>query len=370
MTGKKTPLYEVHEKLGANIIDFNGWLMPIKYSSVIDEHNTIRKKAGLFDVSHMGEFLIFGKKASEFIDNLITNDIKNIDEEQCIYSPMCNENGTIIDDLLVYKHTNEHYMLVVNASNIDKDFQWIEKIKKELYGSIEEDELHIRDVSESTAMMALQGPESVKILSKVTDVDVKKIKRFRFKDNVLITDVKTLISRTGYTGEDGFEIYVNADDAIDVWNSIMDAGGKNIKPIGLAARDTLRLEAGLMLYGNDIDDTTTPLEAAIEWTVKLNKDVFIGKDELLRQKAEGPEKKMVGLEMIEKGIPRTGYTIRLDLEDIGVVTSGTFSPTYKKSIGIGYVKTEYSEIGIIFDVMIREKPCKAKVVELPFYSKR
>jgi aminomethyltransferase len=368
MNARKTPLYELHEKLGARMIDFHGWMMPVQYKGVIEEHNAVRKKAGLFDVSHMGEVLVFGSNATEFVNHSITNDVNRMADGQCLYTPMCYENGTIVDDLLVYKHNSEHYMLVVNASNSEKDFKWIESRMRDFMAE-DESEIGLRNVSESTAMLALQGPKSGGMLQKLTDVDLKQIKRLRFRDNVMLGEVKALVSRTGYTGEDGFEIYMNAGECVEVWEGLIDAGGRVLQPVGLGARDTLRLEAGLMLYGNDIDESTTPMEAAIGWTVKFDKKEFIGRDELLRQKADGVEKRMAGFELIEKGVPRHGHKIALDSGEIGYVTSGTFSPTLGKSIGLCYVKPEYSSMGVIFDVMIRDRPIKARVVEIPFYRR-
>ncbi|MFH1055671.1 MAG: glycine cleavage system aminomethyltransferase GcvT [Candidatus Altiarchaeota archaeon] len=380
MDVKKTPLYGNHERAGARIVDFHGWMMPVQYKGVIEEHMCVREKAGLFDVSHMGEFLVFGSKATEFVNHLVTNDVNAISDGQCMYTPMCYENGTIVDDLLVYKHNSQHYMLVVNASNIDKDYKWVRSHMGDISKSSEakicvadeddcKDDICLRDVSDGTAMLALQGPKAKEILPKLTDFDVTTIKRFFFKDNVMVGDVKALVSRTGYTGEDGFELYVNARDGPDLWENILDASKGEVQPIGLGARDTLRLESALMLYGNDIDDTTTPYEAIIGWTVKLDKKEFIGKDALVKQKASGVKKKLVGFELVDRGVPRQGYKIEVKGKEVGHVTSGTFSPVLKKSIGLGYVKAEYKEEGTAIDIMIRDNPCKATVVELPFYKR-
>jgi len=274
-------------------------------------------------------------------------------------------------------------MLVVNASNADKDHKWITEHAKDVLSadkaagaSIKEDsedtheeELVVRNVSDNTAMIALQGPKAEEILGKVVDVDLSGLKRFRFADAVVIADVKALVSRTGYTGEDGFEIYVSSAGCVEVWDALVEAGAADLTPVGLAARDTLRLEAALMLYGNDLNEQTTPLEAAIEWTVKLEKDEFIGKDELLRQKASGVEKKMVGFELLERGVARHGYKITVDGDEIGYVTSGSYAPSLKKSIGLGYVKAEHAEKGAEFEVVVRDKQVKAKVVELPFIKR-
>jgi len=359
---RKTPLYPNHLNLNARMVDFHGWLMPVQYAGVIGEHNFVREKAGLFDVSHMGEFTLTGPKSSDFINRIVTNDIEKASAGQCVYSSMCHENGTIVDDLIVYKHGRDDYMVVVNASNISKDFDWMS-------GKLG-DGATLQNVSDYTSMLALQGPKAKDILAEVSDFDVAGLKRFHFRSGVMVCGIKSLVSRTGYTGEDGFEIYADSEDAAGLWDGLMTAGGKRIQPIGLGARDTLRLESALMLYGNDIDDTTTPLEATIGWTVKLDKKDFIGKDALLKQTAAGVKKKLVGFELVEKGIPRQGYKVTSGGKEIGQVTSGTFAPTLKKSIGLAYVKPEYSHIGSTFDVMIRGAPTKAKVVELPFYRRK
>jgi len=364
MAARKTSLYGVHERLGARIIDFHGWMMPVQYKGVVEEHLCVREKAGLFDVSHMGEFMVSGPGATEAVNRVVTNDVSRIADGQCLYTPMCYENGTIVDDLIVYRHDSGRYMLVVNASNIEKDYGWI---KSKMAG---DGDVSLKDASDDTAMLALQGPKAEAILRKAVNIKLKEIGRFRFKDEVMVCGVKALVSRTGYTGEDGFELYVDSGDAVGVWDSIMDAGKKQgLQPIGLGARDTLRLEAGLMLYGNDIDDTTTPLEAGLGWTVKRDKKEFTGRDALLRQKAAGVGKRLVGFELVDRGVPRHGYEIRSGSESVGRVTSGTYSPTLRRSIGMGYVKPECGEVGTAFDVVIRDTPHKAKVVALPFYRR-
>ncbi|MCX6695684.1 MAG: glycine cleavage system aminomethyltransferase GcvT, partial [Candidatus Altiarchaeota archaeon] len=353
----------VHVKLGARVIDFGGWLMPVQYSGVIEEHECVRNRAGLFDVSHMGEFLVSGPKSAEFLNTLVTNDVSKMADGQCLYTPMCYENGTIVDDLIIYKHNSQSYMLVVNASNISKDYEWAGKSVK--------DGVKLSNVSDKTAEIAIQGPLAEKILQKLSDSKLSDLQYMHFKDNVKVSGVKALVSRTGYTGEDGFEAYVDYKDAVKVWNALMDAGKEHgIMPAGLGARDTLRLEAALMLYGNDIDDTTTPFEAKIGWTVKLDKGDFTGRTVLAEQKDSGVKKKLVGFEMVEKGIPRHGYEINVGSRKVGYVTSGTFSPTLKKSIGLGYVETEYSKEGTMLSVMIRGSQVAAKVVPTPFYKRK
>ncbi len=377
MKPKKTPLHGIHESLNAKIVDFHGWLMPVQYSSIVAEHEAVRTKAGLFDVCHMGEFLVYGPDATSYINKLVTNDVTKVSDKQCMYTPMCKDDGCIIDDLIVYRYGRDRYMLVVNASNIEKDLAWAKAVRKryidearEYKENFSEKDLVIQDISEKTSLIALQGPKSQDILSKAAEEDVSRLKRFHIMEDVGIGDSKAVISRTGYTGEDGFEIYAQSDCAKDIWEKIMAAGkGHGLLPCGLGARDTLRLEAALMLYGNDIDEDKTPLEAPLSWTVKLDKKDFVGKDALLKQKENGVKTNLVGLELTEKGIPRTGYSVTSKGQPIGKVTSGTYSPTLKKSIGLAYVTPKFSADGTQLEVVIRDKPVAAKVVKTPFYRR-
>jgi aminomethyltransferase len=362
---KKTPLFEIHKKLGAKIIEFGSWLMPVYYTSVIDEHNTVRNRVGLFDVSHMGEFTIRGKDALAFIQRLITNDASRLNNNQALYTPMCNDNGTIIDDLLVYKFSDEYFMLVVNASNIEKDYKWIEEIAKKF-----DRDVILKDISDETSLLALQGPKAEKVLQKITNLDLSQIKYYWFKEG-RIDKIQAIISRTGYTGEDGFEIYIKPEYAPKVWNRLLEIGKEEgIKPVGLGARDTLRLECAMLLYGNDMDETKTPLETNIAWTVKFNKEDFIGKEVLLKQKEEGVKQRLVGFELLEHGIPRHNYSILKDKERIGTVTSGSFSPTLKKGIGLGYVKINFGKERTEIQIQIRKRTVKARVVKTPFYKRK
>ncbi len=362
---KKTPLFETHKRLGAKIIEFGPWLMPLYYTSIVDEHNTVRNRVGLFDVSHMGEFNIRGKDALAFVQRLITNDASYLDNNQVLYTPMCNDKGTIIDDLLVYKFSDEHFMFVVNASNIEKDYKWIEGVVKR-FGK----DIVLKDISDETPLLALQGPKSQETLQKVTDLDLSQIKYYWFQKG-MIEEIQVIISRTGYTGEDGFEIYIKPEYAPKVWNKILEVGKEEgIKPIGLGARDTLRLECAMLLYGNDMDETRTPLETNIAWTVKSDKENFIGEEALLKQKEEGIKQKLIGFELLERGIPRHNYPILKNREKIGIVTSGGFSPTLKKGIGLGYVKTDFSKEGTEIQIQIREKLVKAQIVKIPFYRRK
>ena len=336
--------------------------MPVQYSGVIEEHNAVRNTAGLFDVSHMGEIEIKGPKADKFLQSLVTNDITKLVDGKILYTVMCYENGGIVDDLLVHKKADNHYMLCVNASNIDKDYQWI--LKHQIDGA------EVQNVSDETAQLALQGPSAQKILQQIADTDLADLKKFNFK-NELLANVKVLIARTGYTGEDGFEIYFKSQDAEFLFRKILEIGKQDgIMPVGLGARDTLRLEMGYSLYDHEIDQNHNPLEANLGWAIKLDKGDFIGKQALIKIKEEGLKRKLVGFELIERGIPRAKYKLFKNNKETGEVVSGTFSPSLKKAIGTGYVASEYSEIGEKIEIDIRGKKVKGKVVKTPFYKKQ
>ena len=364
MNVKKTAFNQIHKKLGAKIVEFAGYEMPIQYSGIIDEHMAVRNSAGLFDVSHMGEFEIRGVDALKIVQNVTTNDASKLYNGKVQYSAMCYPDGGIVDDLLVYCF-DDHFMFVVNAANLAKDFEWINSQK----GSLRTD---IINKSDETSLLALQGPNSAKILQKIVSIDLGKMEYYTFAKGK-ISGVDAVISRTGYTGELGFEIYFNASPSLadTVWNSIMDAGKEfSIKPIGLGARDTLRLEYGFCLYGNDIDKTTNPLEAGLGWITKLDKGDFIGRDVLLKVKKEGLKRKLVGFTINEdKAFPRHGYEIKSNGKCIGHVTSGTFSPVLQKGIGMGYVNLPYDEPGTKIYIDIRKKEIEAQVVKFPFIKK-
>lgn len=351
----ETPLYKEHLKLGAKITEFSGWLMPLYYTNIIDEHITTRTKVTIFDTSHMGEFEIIGKDAFNFLQKVITNDLRKLEQGKALYTVMCNEKGGCVDDLVVYRLANK-YMLVVNAANIKKDFEWLLSHK---FGDVE-----IKDISYETAKLDVQGPKAELLLQKLTNTSLSKIKRF-YSSYINLANVPCLISRTGYTAEDGFEIYFSRKDAPYLWNKLLDTG-KNlgIKPAGLGARDTLRIEACYSLYGHEINETLTPLEAGLSFVVDFNKD-FIGKEALLKSDIE---KKLVCFEMLT-GIPRQDYEI-FNKEKIGWVTSGTYSPLFKKGIGLGYVKKGYAEIGKEININIRNHLHKAIIVKRPFYNYR
>jgi aminomethyltransferase len=359
---KNTPFTEKHIALGAKMAEFAGFNMPISYSGINDEHATVRNNAGVFDVSHMGEFILKGDKALDLIQCVTSNDALKLIAGKAQYSCLPNENGGIVDDLIVYCiEENKVYMLVVNASNIVKDWEWISKHNTE--------NVEMHNISDKTCLLAIQGPNATKILQPLTDVDILNMKYYTFVKGKFAGVDNVLISATGYTGSGGIEIYFeNKDDNANIiWNKIFEEGSsKGLKPIGLAARDTLRLEMGYCLYGNDIDDTTSPLEAGLGWITKFTKD-FVSKDFLSQQKNNGVEKKLVGLEMIDKGIPRHGYEIQnKEGELIGNVTSGTQSPSLQKAIAMGYVKINYAKIDSELFIKVRDKLLKAKVVKMPF----
>jgi aminomethyltransferase len=360
---KRTPLFDAYKEYGAKTIDFGGWELPVQFSNIKEEHEAVRTKAGLFDVSHMGEITVKGPGSLSYLQKMMTNDISKIKIGAAQYNAMCYDNGGTVDDLLVYKLEDEDYLLVVNASNIEKDYKWLED-------HLDSDVI-LENLSSQMAQLALQGPFSEKILSKlVSDTDLSQISSFGFQKDVLVSGKKVLISRTGYTGEDGFEIYCQSEDAAPLWHDILEAGSEfGILPIGLGARDTLRFEAKLALYGQELSPEITPLEAGIGFAVKLNKEAdFIGKAALQKQKDEGVPRKLVGIEMIDRGIPRHGYPVYEGDTQIGVVTTGTQSPTLKRNIGLVLLKTEYANMDKEVFVEIRGKKLKAKIIKTPFYK--
>ncbi len=359
---KKTLLYDIHVNLGARIIDYHNFLMPLQYDGIISEHKNVRKNAGLFDISHMGEIVIEGKGATELVQRVITNDINNLPDYKALYTPICDDEGGIIDDIVVFKYNREKYILVVNCVNTNKDNKWINKFKK--------DNTNINNLSDHIALLAVQGPKSEDIIRLICGEECAVLSRFRFTE-VTKNEMKLTVSRTGYTGEDGFEIFVNQSQCVNLWNILLEKGkGIGLKPAGLGARDTLRLEAGYLLYGNDIDDYVTPLEANIGWTVKFNKVDFIGKDSLLRLKKYGLKRMLVAFKMLDKGIPRTGNEITYHNNVIGKVTSGTFSPTMEIGIGLGYVLKRFAENKSQVSIKIRGREHPADIVNTPFIQKK
>ena len=359
---KHTPFTEKHKALGAKMAEFAGYNMPISYTGINDEHATVRNNAGVFDVSHMGEFIIKGENALELIQRLTTNDASKLTAGKAQYSCFTNETGGIIDDIIVYCIAeNKTYMIVVNASNTDKDWNWINRFNT--------NNAEIHNISDKTCLLAIQGPNAAKMLQPLAQTDITTLNNYTFVRTVFAGVENVLVSATGYTGSGGVEIYFEDknDNADQVWNAIFEAGKpQGLKPIGLGARDTLRLEMGYCLYGNDINDTTTPIEGGLGWITKFNKD-FTAKGIIERQKTEGVTRRLVGFEMIDKGIPRHGYDITDENGDkIGEVTSGTQSPSLSKAIGLGYVSKEYISTGSKIYVKIRDKNLKAKVVKVPF----
>lgn len=359
---KRTPFYEIHTSLGAKLVEFGGFEMPVQYSSIIEEHHAVRKGVGVFDVSHMGEFEVKGPDALAFLQKVTVNDVAKLSEGKAQYSAMCYDEGGIVDDLLVY-HCGDRYMLVVNAANIQKDFAWLQS---HATGNAE-----LHDVSDSYSLLAVQGPKSLATLQKLTSVDLSKIDYYHFVRGQ-VASVQMMISRTGYTGELGFELYFdsNPTTAQKIWRAIFDAGNEfGILPVGLGARDTLRLEMGFCLYGNDIDQTTNPLEAGLGWITKLNKGDFIGKPVITKAKENGLQRKLVGFTLPEKSVARHGYPLAVNGNAVGQVTSGTFSPTLEKPIALGYVSTAYAQPGGTVNVLIRGKEIPASLVKLPFLQK-
>jgi len=360
---KKTPLYDTHLKHNAKMVSFHDYVMPLQYDSIINEHHCVRENAGLFDISHMGRFAVSGDKAFPFIQQIITNDANQLADKQVLYTPICNEQGGIIDDILVYKWHEKHFMLVVNCSNAEKDLSWLQK------QAANYQPLEIRDLTDRVSLIALQGPQSTSMLEVALKTKFDYIKRFSFDDYVW-DGTRITISRTGYTGEDGFEIFVDSELVVKLWNLLIEKNKQDgLRPIGLGARDTLRLEACLLLYGNDMDETITPLETTIGWTVKFNKGNFIGRESLLNQKTRGIDRKLVGFEMIDRGIPRHGYLVFKGNEMIGKVTSGSFSPSTKKNIGLSLIQSQYAKIGEELQIQIRDNTFNALIVKTPFYKR-
>jgi aminomethyltransferase len=359
----RTPLFEEYSKYGGKTIDFGGWDLPVQFSSIKEEHEAVRTKAGLFDVSHMGEISVKGEGSLNYLQHLVTNDVSKIKDGQAQYTAMCYEDGGTVDDLLVYKKGDQDYLLVVNASNIEKDFAWMKKTQPE--------DVELENLSDQFSLLAFQGPLAEEILQRLTEDDLSEIRPFRFKDGVTVAGEKVLISRTGYTGEDGFEIYASPESSVVLWKKILDEGKEEgVLPCGLGARDTLRFEACLALYGQELTKDITPLEAGVNFVVKLAKEEdFTGKAALAKQKEQGVPRKLVGVEMLDKGIPRHGYPVYLNDQLIGEITTGTQSPTLKRNIGLALVKREFAELGTELEVQIRNKRLKAKTVETPFYKR-
>jgi len=359
---KKTTFYNIHEKLGAKIVEFAGYLMPIQYSSIIAEHKAVRNSVGVFDVSHMGEIFVKGEKALDFVQYITVNDASVLSQGRVQYSVMCYPDGGIVDDLLVYKLADDKFMLVVNASNIDKDFSWMKENNK--FG------VELENLSNDYSLLAVQGPNSKEVVQKICDKNLD-LEYYNFMHSK-VAGIDMLVSRTGYTGELGYELYFTGDEktAAIIWNKLFEAGKEfGIQPIGLAARDSLRLEMGFCLYGNDIDQTTNPLEAGLGWITKLKKQNFIAKDVLVKVKSEGLVRKLVPLVTEEKAFPRKGYDITFSGKKVGTLTSGTVSPILDKAIALGYVEKQFAEENTLLNLLIRGKEIPVKVTKLPFVKK-
>jgi aminomethyltransferase len=363
---KKTPLYGAHQRLGAKLIDFGGWLMPVNYpAGIIDEHKATRGAVGVFDVCHMGEIHFRGPRAAQAVQRLVTNNVGGMRDGRAMYAVACNPDGGIVDDLIVYRVASDHFLIVVNASNIDKDYaHFVDNVAALC---------QIGNESDTTALIAFQGPKAAAVLAGLTDADLAAMPSFCFVTGKQVAGKPSWIARTGYTGEDGFEIFCSPEDAVFLWDALVAAAGSvGGSPVGLGARDTLRLEARLSLYGNDLSDTTTPLEAGLGWVVKFDAGDFIGKQALLRQQAAGLARKLVGFEMRERGIARHGYAIA-DVQSgarLGEVTSGTVGPTVGKNIGMGYVPTSHTQPGTRIVIDCRGKPAQAEVIQGPFYRRQ
>ncbi len=359
---KNTALTHIHESLGAKMVPFAGFNMPVQYEGVTAEHETVRNGVGVFDVSHMGEFLLTGPNALALIQKVTSNDASTLTIGRAQYSCLPNAEGGIVDDLIVYRMKEEQYLLVVNASNIEKDWNWI--------SSHNDLGVDMKNLSDDYSLLAIQGPKAVEAMQALTSVNLSEIKYYHFEVADFAGIEHVIISATGYTGSGGFEIYCKNAEVEQIWNKVFEAGAPfGIKPIGLAARDTLRLEMGFCLYGNDINDSTSPLEAGLGWITKFTKD-FVNSENLKKQKEEGVSKKLVGFELLERGIPRHDYEIvNADGDNIGIVTSGTMAPTVAKGIGMGYVKTEFADVDSEIYIQIRNNKVLAKVVKMPFYKK-
>jgi aminomethyltransferase len=359
---RRTPLYEAHRRAQGKLVDFAGWELPVQFKGIVEEHTAVRTAAGLFDVSHMGEVLVSGPKALEATQRLLTNDVARLADGQAGYAGLLYDSGGFVDDVIVYRFHPEKFLIVINGANVEKDVAWI---KAHSFGA------QIDDLSDEYAQLAVQGPKAASIVQALTRSDLSKVRWYHHAGEGQVAGVGCFIARTGYTGEDGFELYCAPRDAVTLWDALLERGSKDgLVPVGLGARDSLRLEMKYALYGNDIDADHTPLEAGLGWTVKMGKGDFIGRAALEKQQSEGVARKLVGFTTTDKGIPRHGYPVLKDGRPVGVVTSGTMSPSLKKPVGMAYVPAALSAEGSTFDVEIRGRPVPAVVVKTPFYQPR
>ena len=361
---KVTPLLGLHKELGAKLVPFAGWNMPMQFSGVMSEHICVRGKVGLFDVSHMGEIEVEGKDAKKFLQFLLSNNMEKMFDGSILYSLMCYETGGVVDDLLVYRFSENHYFLCVNASNSAKDYEWVEKHASSF-------NVNVKNISSETSQLALQGPEAKNVLQALCDISLNDLPYYNFRKS-RINNVESIISRTGYTGEDGFELYLSPEKVSEVFRLLMKQGRPfGIQPIGLGARDTLRIEMGYPLYGNEIDDNSTPLDAGLGWVIKFDKGEFLGRGPLLKQTEQRrSRRKLVGVKLLTRGVPRAHYQVLKQGESVGEVTSGTFSPTLNAGVGLCYLSSEYSGVGNHLDIKIRDQLVAAEVVKLPFVPSR
>jgi len=358
-SGQRTPFYDCHLKHGARMVNFCGFAMPLQYKGIVDEHRHVRQAVGMFDLSHMGEFTVRGPEAASFLQYMTINDVNHLEAGQAQYTAMCYPDGGIVDDLLIYRLEDE-YLLVVNAANIAKDFDWLKEHRR--------DGAELEDDSSRYALLAIQGPRSQPVLSRLTETDLDSLSFYHFT-TARVADAEMIVSRTGYTGEDGFELYLAPEEAPRIWEAVTSAGREDdLQPVGLGARDSLRLEMKYALYGQDIDRTTNPLEAGLGWITKLDKGEFIGRKALLAQKENGLTRRLAAFEMLARAVPRIGYRLQVDGRAVGRVTSGIFSPSLNKGIGCGYLPVEYASVGTRMEVLIREQAQPAQVVKPPFYK--
>lgn len=359
---RRLPLHPFHEEAGARFIQFAGWEVPVYFTSIIEEHLCVRENAGLFDISHMGEFRIRGANAKKFLDNLLPGRIHNLEPGKALYCPMLNERGGIVDDLLVYELAEDHFLLIVNAANIQNDFDWIQS---KVRAGVE-----LLNLSSGRGILAIQGPQSPKVIEKIFGPSSTTLSSFTFTPASL-QGQNVIVSRTGYTGEDGFELFYDSELAPTLFRAVKQAGEPlGMKPIGFGARDTLRLEARLLLHGHDMNETISPLEAGLAWTLDLDKPDFVGKQALLGEKEKGIRRKLVGFEMLDRGLARGEYRVWKEGKDVGIVTSGTFGPSVKKNIGLALIQSDLAKEGTELEIPIRNQPHKAKIVKTPFYRRR
>ncbi len=364
---KRTPLSERHEELGGRMVEFAGWYMPVQFTGIIDEHNTVRHKAGLFDLGHMGQVDVRGDDALSFLQYITTNDVSKLEPGEAQYSMLLLPTGCPIDDIIVYRRPDgDGYFVVVNASNAERDIAWMQEQRK----NRAELDVSVEDVSGVTGMIAIQGPLAEQILQRITDADLTDVEYFSAKETT-VNQVPCMVARTGYTGEDGFEIYCPIEQVLGIWNKLLEVGEEDgIKPIGLGARDTLRLEAKMALYGNELSESITPLEVGLSWAVKLDKGDFIGRDALVKQKEEGVTRRLVGFKMVARGgVPRAHFDVQVDGKNVGFVTSGTSSPTLGENIGLALIDKSYAGVGKPLQIMIRGKAVEAEQIRTPFYKR-